>query len=185
MGKSNRHIKRELERIYGKGCFFNRAHIAERIEAMGGIKTYRKFVEEKRYKGKKISHRITFHHLKHRSEGGQKSVDNGANIEEIAHQYLHSLTRQQEEIINDMLREFKLCYVNMTGNCQALDSGAIQLNFDIGDDCIEIETQDTTLEEFDKKKRNQQKKRDRLRNPTRAMKKRQLQREFDEEEWEI
>ena len=86
MGKSNRHIKRKLERIYGKGCFFSRAHIAERIEAMGGIKTYRRFVEEKRYKGKKISHIITFHHLKHRSEGGQKSIENGANLEEIAHQ---------------------------------------------------------------------------------------------------
>ena len=30
MSKNNRSAKKELERIYGKGCFFERAHIAER-----------------------------------------------------------------------------------------------------------------------------------------------------------
>lgn len=33
--KGNKKARQELERIYGKGCFFNRAHIAERIEKMG------------------------------------------------------------------------------------------------------------------------------------------------------
>ena len=51
MGKSNKAAKENLERIYGKGCFFNRACIAERIEKMGGIKTFKVFVKEKRYKG--------------------------------------------------------------------------------------------------------------------------------------
>lgn len=62
MGKSNKAAKEKLERIYGKGCFFNRAHVAERIEKMGGIKTFKVFVKEKRYKGKPISHQLTFHH---------------------------------------------------------------------------------------------------------------------------
>ena len=47
------------------------------------------------------------HHLKHRSEGGDTSVENGANVAEVAHQYLHSLPRDQEEIINNMLRQWK------------------------------------------------------------------------------
>lgn len=47
------------------------------------------------------------HHLKHRSENGATTVENGANVSEISHQYLHSLPRDQEEIINDMLRQWK------------------------------------------------------------------------------
>lgn len=47
MSNSNRSAKKELERIYGKGCFFNRAKVAEQIEAMGGIKTFKVFVQEK------------------------------------------------------------------------------------------------------------------------------------------
>ena len=47
------------------------------------------------------------HHLKHKSEKGATTVENGANVSEVAHQYLHSLPRDQEEIINDMLREWK------------------------------------------------------------------------------
>ena len=47
------------------------------------------------------------HHLRHRSENGATSIENGANVAEVAHQYMHSLPRDQEEIINNMLREWK------------------------------------------------------------------------------
>lgn len=103
----NRQIRQQLARLYGKGCFFERAHIAEKIEKMGGIKTYKKFLQEKRYTGKKIVNQISMHHLCHRSEGGSTTVYNGANVSTIAHQYLHSLPRNQEEIINNELRRFK------------------------------------------------------------------------------
>ena len=103
----NRQIRQQLTRLYGEGCFFERAHIAEKIEKMGGIKTYKKFLQEKRYTGKKIVNQISMHHLCHRSEGGSTTVYNGANVSTIAHQYLHSLPRDQEEIINNELRRFK------------------------------------------------------------------------------
>ena len=44
----NRQIRQQLTRLYGEGCFFERAHIAEKIEQMGGIKTYKTFLEEKK-----------------------------------------------------------------------------------------------------------------------------------------
>lgn len=103
----NRQIRQQLTRLYGKGCFFERAHIAEKIEKMGGIKTYKKFLQEKRYTGKKIVNQISMHHLCHRSEGGSTTIYNGANVSTVAHQYLHSLPRDQEEIINNELRRFK------------------------------------------------------------------------------
>ena len=36
-------IRKRLEQTYGKGCFFARAKCAERIEKMGGIKTYKQY----------------------------------------------------------------------------------------------------------------------------------------------
>ena len=195
MSNSNRSAKKELERIYGKGCFFNRAKVAEQIEAMGGIKTFKVFVQEKRFKGKPISHQITYHHLKHKSEGGKATVENGANVEEVAHQYLHSLPRNQEEIINNMLREFKLNCVMMTGDGQVQEAQSISFNF--GEDVLVIPLYDNDerhnpevarqqAEEREKTKHTKEykkkKKYERLQNPTRAMKKRELQRMIEEEE---
>ena len=195
MSNSNRSAKKELERIYGKGCFFNRAKVAEQIEAMGGIKTFKVFVQEKRFKGKPISHQITYHHLKHKSEGGKATVENGANVEEVAHQYLHSLPRNQEEIINNMLREFKLNCIMMTGDGQVQEAQSISFNF--GEDVLVIPLYDNDerhnpevarqqAEEREKAKHTKEykkkKKYERLQNPTRAMKKRELQRMIEEEE---
>ena len=195
MSNSNRSAKKELERIYGKGCFFNRAKVAEQIEAMGGIKTFKVFVQEKRFKGKPISHQITYHHLKHKSEGGKATVENGANVEEVAHQYLHSLPRNQEEIINNMLREFKLNCVMMTGDGQVQEAQSISFNF--GEDILVIPLYDNDerhnpevarqqAEERERAKHTKEykkkKKYERLQNPTRAMKKRELQRMIEEEE---
>ena len=195
MSNSKNNEKKELERIYGKGCFFNRAKVAEQIEAMGGIKTFKVFVQEKRFKGKPISHQITYHHLKHKSEGGKATVENGANVEEVAHQYLHSLPRNQEEIINNMLREFKLNCVMMTGDGQVQEAQSISFNF--GEDVLVIPLYDNDeghnpevarqqAEERERAKHTKEykkkKKYERLQNPTRAMKKRELQRMIEEEE---
>lgn len=40
--------------MYGKGCMFKRARIAQRIETMGRIETYKKFLQEKKYTLKQI-----------------------------------------------------------------------------------------------------------------------------------
>lgn len=130
---SNKQAKKELERIYGRGCFFSRAKLADRIREKGITLTFEKFIENKRYAGKKISHQITYHHLRHKSEGGKVTVENGANVEEIAHQYLHSLPRQQEEVVNNMLRQWKLNYIELNGE----QHGSIEFDIDF-DDCIEL-----------------------------------------------
>lgn len=72
MGDKNKKIRQQLEEIYGEGCMFKKARIAQKIEKMGGIKTYRTFVDGKKYKRKKIQSLEgldTLHHLVHRSEG--------------------------------------------------------------------------------------------------------------------
>lgn len=107
---SNKKAREALEAVYGRGCMFKRAKIAERIEAIGGIKTYKKFLEEKRYKLKdikKLEAILTYHHLTHKFNGGKSTVKNGAEVNALAHTYMHSLPREHEEIINDMLRDYK------------------------------------------------------------------------------
>lgn len=110
MSNKNRKIRIELARIYGSGCFFLRSGAEKYIERLGTIRTYRKYKEGLKFKSKKMKvyeDIMTFHHLVHKSEGGPTSVENGAILNAIAHQYIHSLPRSQEEIINDYIREWK------------------------------------------------------------------------------
>ena len=131
----NRQIRLELESIYGKGCMFQKAYIAKRIEEIGGIKTYKEYIQEHKYtlkKIKKLEETMTLHHIKHRSEGGATSVHNGAVMSALAQGYAHSLPREHEEILNNMLRQWKLNYVAINGE----ESGSVELS--ITDDYIEI-----------------------------------------------
>ena len=50
----NSKARQQLESIYGKGCMFKKARIEDQIEALKTIKTYKTFLRETRYTGKKI-----------------------------------------------------------------------------------------------------------------------------------
>ena len=93
---SNKNIRMMIEQIYGKGCMFKRAKIA------------------------------AYHHLQHKFEGGQATVQNGAEINSLAHCYIHSLDRKSEEVINNMLREYKR---GIECSIEFLDE--VDLSFDI------------------------------------------------------
>ena len=161
----NKAAKHDLEVRYGKGCMFKRAQIESIIEKIGKIKTYRQYKEEMHYKRRKINNlesSLTYHHLKHRSEGGSTTLENGAVINELAHRYIHSLPREQEEIINDLFRQFK--YKLDGGILVPTEQGielqqAVNIDFSQMDltDCIEIETFDTTEQDIEKFNRAKQK----------------------------
>lgn len=137
--KKNKKIRMQLEKMYGKGCFFARARLAERLEQIDKDLSFKRFVQKKIYSGKKISHQISLHHLQHSSEFGSTTVENGANVEEIAHQFLHSLPRDKEEIANNMLRQWKLNYVTINGE----EAGTVDLeNVEIAEDVIVIPVYD-------------------------------------------
>lgn len=110
MSNDNRSARLALASIFGSGCMFKKSHAEEYVEKLGTIKTYKIYKTEKRYTPKQVKcleQRMTLHHLKHKSEGGRATIQNGAIINELAHRYLHSLPRSQEEIINDYIREWK------------------------------------------------------------------------------
>lgn len=179
-GSKNKKMRKKLAQIYGKGCFFKRGKVAERIEAMGGIKTFKVFKEEKRFKGKRISYQLTLHHLRHVSNGGPTTEENCANVAQIAHEYIHSLPRHDEEVVNDMLREFKINCLIMKGSGEAVSAQQISFKEDDFDNAIVIPIYNNTPEIQEKRKKNA--KYNRLKNPTRAMKKQELRQLIDEEE---
>ena len=105
--KKNRHARMEIERRYGKGCMLEQ--IQDKIERTG-IKTYRQYISEIRFSGPKVEQLrklMTYHHLKHKSDGGPATVENGAEVSALGQMYIHSLPRHQEEIVNNMLRDYK------------------------------------------------------------------------------
>lgn len=163
MGTDNKSARHLLERLYGKGCMFERAHIPERLLQLDiKIKGYRLYVSETRYKRRKINKlesTMTYHHLQHRSEGGRTTIENGSVINELAHRYIHSLPRDQEEIINNMLRDYKQSFGLKGGILVPTDVGIetiqpikIDLDYEIDDDCIVIPVCDTIENEKDKNK---------------------------------
>jgi copper chaperone CopZ len=188
MSKDNSKVHRKLRYIYGEQCMFEAAHVAKKIEAIGGIKTFKVFVEEKRYTGKKISYQLTVHHLQHRSNGGKTTVENCSLVAEVAHQYIHSLPFEHEDIINDMIREYKLNFAIMGGDGKIQEAQSLDICIDdMGDDCLVIPLENNTPEqnEWFIKQREEKKKREqyqKIKNPSRAAKKRELQELIKEEE---
>lgn len=115
MSNKNRSIRIALTRIYGPGCMFLRSGAENYIEKLGNIKTYKTYKQSLHYKPKKIEvleEIETLHHLQHKSENGHTDIYNGAIINMLAHQYIHTLPRNQEELINDYIREWKKFFYN-------------------------------------------------------------------------
>ena len=173
MGKSNKRAKAALIEIYGDGCMFEKARIAEKIEQMGGIRTYRSYVAEKRFKGKSIKKQLTYHHLQHKSDRGPATVENGAVVEATAHAYLHSLPRHQEEIINNMLRAYKLNFIELSSE-GVLNHGSVDIDMS---EYITIPVYDDNDRYNRKKAINERKKGERL---SRAQVKRETRRKIEE-----
>lgn len=82
-------------------------------------------------------------------------MENGANLEEIAHEYLHTLPREKEEEANDMLREFKrqkdieLGFVVINGT----EVGKVQLeNVQVTEEYIVIPAYDVKKSKYNRAK---------------------------------
>lgn len=155
---SNKGAKNKLIEIYGRHCMFERARVAERIERIGGIKTYRSYLADKKFKGKRIVKQLTYHHLQHKSDGGKATEENGAVVDATAHAYMHSLPRHQEEIINNMLRAYKINFMELNQG-QVLGAGTLEIEDEIEFISIPIETDEAEIRRaraiYEKKKQEQ------------------------------
>lgn len=170
MGK-NKKVKEQLMELYGKGCMFEKARIAERIAKMGGIRTYSSYLAEKKFRGKSIKKQLTYHHLQHKADGGKATIENGAVVEASAHAYLHSLPRHQEEIINNMLRAYKINFMELNQG-QVLGAGSLEIEEEIEYISIPIEQDEAEIRRaraIYEKKRQEEFNRARIKRDTRRL----------------
>lgn len=135
---SNKKKREELSAIYGEGSMFQKSKSEEYVSTLPKIKGYKKFIKEKHFTGKeirKLTSRMNYHHLLHKSEGGQTSIENGAIVNELEHRYLHSLPRNHEEIINNHIRQWKIDFLSMTTDSIIEHK---EISIDLDTDFIEI-----------------------------------------------
>lgn len=135
---NNKQRREELEAIYGKGCMFEKSKAEEYVSSLPRIKGFKVFIKERHFTSKEIAQlkkRMNYHHLEHRADGGQTTLENGAVISELAHRYIHSLPRDQEEIINNHIRKWKLDVVSLTTEA-VIESQEIDI--DLSKDYIEL-----------------------------------------------
>ena len=102
MSKSNREAKRTLILKYGEVCF---------IEELG-LRSKEDIEQERRkkYKGKKqlaICDQITYHHILEKCKGGKATVENGALLRYINHQWFNRLSKEKQKVMNDLFQQYK------------------------------------------------------------------------------
>ena len=158
MGKSNKRKKEELIKIYGPKCFIEELGLREPTEIDK---------ERKRYKGKKqlkIMDELTYHHIIERCKGGPTTLENGAILRNINHQWLNRQSKERQAEINEMFREYKKKFHRLQIYTAQLTTTGIQktevIEFEELEEFIEIPAYDITPEdqkkyEEYKKKRNQ------------------------------
>lgn len=157
---SNKKKREQLEEIYGKGSMFEKSHTEDYISTLPKIKGYKKFLKEKHFTSKeikKLTERMNYHHLEHKADGGATSIENGAIVNELEHRYLHSLPRNQEEVINNHIRQWKIDFITLSTE-SVIDSEQIQI--DLNEDYIEIPVYDykkMTKKELIRKQRRMEK----------------------------
>jgi hypothetical protein len=172
---TNKAKREELERIYGKGSMFQESHCEDYISTLPKIKGYRKYLQEKHFTGKDIREQLEYHHMQHRSEGGRTTLDNGAVVNRQEHSYMHSLPREQEEIINNHIRQWKIDFITMTGSGGEIDHAEVEP--EPVQDYIEITAKDYYKEHKTKLTRKQIEERERRREKRELQK---LKKEWEE-----
>lgn len=187
---SNKQARMMLEMIYGKDCMFYKARIADRIKKIGGIKTYKTFIVETKYKSRlidRLKQTMTYHHLEHQFDGGKTDIENGSIVCELAHRYLHSLPRAQEEIVNNMLREYKREF-ELSGGILVPVEGSLEIQEPViieigGKDDEEFEV--ISLENGSKEEWKRKFNRAKVKRENRRIAEEELYKYFNEDELEI
>ena len=160
MSSKNSKARKKLEKIYGKGCFMERA----------GIRTITGF--------KKDAYIMTYHHMRHVSEGGKATVENGANLALENHEFLHSLPREEEEKINNRIRQWKANFLLMN-NGKVENSASLEFpDLTNDENCIIIKLEKTTKAQYEELQRQKQQRKQQF---NRSKIKRETQQMIDDE----
>lgn len=145
MSKSNRRKKEELIKIYGPKCF---------IEELGLRKPAEIEKERKKFTGKKqlkIMDELTYHHILEKCKGGPTTLENGAVLRNINHQWFNRLSKERQAEINQLFREYKKNFPKIQIVAAEITTQGIQqskvIEFEEPEEVITIPAYDITPEE--------------------------------------
>ena len=105
--------KKELIKIYGRRSMYKAAKIDDIIKPLFG-KSYAEYEASEpfdEFKMDSMKKKLAYHHMQHVSENGGTDIDNGAIVTSLEHAFIHTLSRQEEEVVNNELRRFKENYL--------------------------------------------------------------------------
>lgn len=89
--------------------------------------------------------------------GGKTDVNNGAILSELVHRYIHSLPREDEELINNIIRQYKIdggLLIPTQEGLQIQEPFQIDLDYDFDkEDCITIPVHNNTKEDYEKRQK--------------------------------
>lgn len=142
----NKSARRELERVFGKICM---------IEA-AGIRYIPK-TQRRKLKGyTKYDEMITFHHIKEKSKGGKATPENGALVRGYNHRWLHTLSEEDKEKVNNLLIQFKIDTLQVIGDeIQRTTIAEIPLELDPNEEYISIPVYENKKKKFNRAKEKQ------------------------------
>ena len=94
---SNKKVREELERLYGKECFIEKLHLRKDIEP-------RKYTSKGQMKRMK---QLSYHHIKMKKDGGKATVENGAILSNENHIWFHEQSEVKQGYLNAVFKEYK------------------------------------------------------------------------------
>lgn len=93
---SNRKVREELEKRYGKECFIEKMHLRKD--------------KERKYTGKgqmKRMKQLSYHHILEKRKGGKATVENGALLSNENHIWFHKQSESKQGYLNALFQEYK------------------------------------------------------------------------------
>lgn len=141
---SNKNIKDNMIRKYGKKCFIEELGLRTRDEIEQDLKKYNKS------KRKELM-TLTFHHIRERQAGGAASEENGAILRNVNHIWFNRLPKKEQARINKLFQEYKAQdkFIEFRDRIK-VRTGVIQAGKVTPDPEIKIALYSCTSEEYEK-----------------------------------
>lgn len=146
---SNTNAKRKTIALYGNKCFIEELGLRSKDEVNSDLKRF------KSKKQRAIMDELTYHHIIEKCKGGKATVENGAILRNINHQWFNRLSKEKQKEINNLFQEYKAkidkerIILTATALSTKEISKPIKIELDINDntDCLIIPAYDTTPEQ--------------------------------------
>ena len=114
---SNKKVREQLEKLYGKQCFIEKLHLRKDTEP-------RKYTSKGQMEKMK---KLSYHHILPKSAGGKATVENGALLNLSNHQWFHKQSSNKQGYMNAIFQEYK----RQSDECKVVFVDDLQTDYEI------------------------------------------------------